>query len=74
MKTQRHYNMTKNLEEHIDLELKKLDRCMVVTPDEKQLNEFSRANHGCADAILTQMATQFGYKMAMDEIKELIEA
>ena len=62
------------LKEIISKELNKLDRSIVATPRSREnLESFSNANHGSNDVLLTQMAIQFGYKLAMDTILEIIE-
>ena len=62
------------LKEIISKELNKLNRSIVVTPDSREnLDAFSKANQGSSDMILTQMAIQFGYKLAMDSIVDIIE-
>ena len=62
------------LKEIISKELNKLDRSIVATPRSREnLESFSNANHGRNDVLLTQMAIQFGYKLAMDTILEIIE-
>ena len=62
------------LKEIISKELNKLDRSIVATPRSREnLESFSNANHGSNDVLLTQMAIQFGYKLAMDTILDIIE-
>jgi len=62
------------LKEIISKELNKLDRSIVATPKSREnLESFSNANHGSNDVLLTQMAIQFGYKLAMDTIVDIIE-
>ena len=62
------------LKEIISKELNKLNRSIVATPDSREnLDAFSKANQGSSDMILTQMAIQFGYKLAMDSIVDIIE-
>ncbi len=62
------------LKEIISKELNKLDRSIVATPRSREnLESFSNANNGSSDVLLTQMAIQFGYKLAMDNILEIIE-
>ena len=58
----------------IETELKNLERGIVATPNSREnLDAFSKANQGSSDMILTQMAIQFGYKLAMDNIVDIIE-
>ena len=62
------------LKEIISKELNKLDRSIVATPRSREnLESFANANNGSSDVLLTQMAIQFGYKLAMDTILEIIE-
>jgi hypothetical protein len=62
------------LKEIISKELNKLNRSIVATPRSREnLDAFSKANQGSSDMILTQMAIQFGYKLAMDNIVDIIE-
>ena len=62
------------LKEIISKELNKLDRSIVATPRSREnLDAFAKANQGSSDVLLTQMAIQFGYKLAMDTILEIIE-
>lgn len=57
-------------QEFISSTLKKLDRGLVATPDEKYLEEFTKANHGSNDFPLMQMAKQYGYKLALEHLQE----
>jgi hypothetical protein len=62
------------LKEIISKELNKLNRSIVATPRSREnLESFANANQGSSDVLLTQMAIQFGYKLAMDTILEIIE-
>jgi hypothetical protein len=62
------------LKEIISKELNKLDRSIVATPNSREnLESFAKANQGSSDVLLTQMAIQFGYKLAMDNIVDIIE-
>ena len=52
----------------------KLDRYIVATPEDRDyLERFADSNGGSADLILMQMAIQFGYKMALENVKEVLE-
>ena len=61
--------------EYINKELKKMDRHIVATPESRGfLDSFSRANQGSMDMVLTQMAVNWGYKIALENVKlELME-
>lgn len=50
-----------------------LNRGIVVTPTEEYLDMFTKSNHGTSDAILVQMAKQYGYQLAIEDFKEIIE-
>jgi hypothetical protein len=55
----------------IEKELATFDRSIVATPqDRTSLDIFAKANKGSSDAILTQMAVQFGYIQALKFIKK----
>ena len=63
--------MNKSTAELINKELTTFDRSIVATPkDRAALNAFAKANQGCMDAVLTQMAVQFGYTEALRFIKQ----
>jgi len=59
----------------LDKEISALDRSIVATPETREaLDAFSKSNYGAMDAVLTQMAVQFGYIYAMKHIKQTIQA
>ncbi len=58
------------MKEYINDELSKLDRGIVATPTEKYLESFSKANNGSNDFLLMQMAKNYGYKLALLNIKD----
>ena len=60
----------KNVNTFIEVELAKLGRGIVATPDEDYLDQFTDANNGCNDFLLMQMAKQYGYKLALLAIHE----
>jgi hypothetical protein len=62
----------KELREYIDLEIKSLDKSIVATPTEEYLDYFAKNNHGSSDFLLMQMAKNFGYKLAMQNIEDKI--
>ena len=47
-----------------------LDKGIVATPTEQYLNDFLNANNGSNDFLLTQMAKNYGYKLALLYIKD----
>jgi|TARA_R100000541_G_scaffold22124_1_gene32148 hypothetical protein len=60
------------MKEYIDNELSKLDRGIVATPTEKYLEGFTRANGGSNDFLLMQLAKNYGYQLALLNIKDKI--
>lgn len=59
------------LEEFIDTELESLSKSLVATPETREaLYSFAKANHGSMDYLLTQMAVQYGYKIALEAVKD----
>jgi hypothetical protein len=63
----------KKVTEYIDNQLKTLDRGFVATPaTAEDLEAFARANNGSMDIILMQMAIQYGYKIALENVAEAI--
>lgn len=59
------------LQDYIEKELKSLDRGIVSTPDTKgHLESFAKANNGSMDIILMQMSMNYGYKLALEDIKK----
>ena len=59
-----------NVNTFIEVELAKLGRGIVATPDEDYLDRFTDANNGCNDFLLMQMSKQYGYKLALLAIRE----
>ena len=64
----------KNVNTFIEVELAKLGRGIVATPDEDYLDRFTDANQGCNDFLLMQMSKQYGYKLALLAIREQLNA
>ena len=60
----------KEIKEYINDELSKLDKSLVVTPPREYLDSFCKANQGSNDFLLMQMAINFGYKLALESLKE----
>ena len=67
--------MNGKLKEYINQELKQMDRGIVATPKNREyLERFANANNGSMDILLMQMGINFGYKMALENVKlELME-
>ena len=62
-----------NLQNFVDQQLGKLDRGIVATPNTREdLEAFAKANNGSMDMLLMQMAINFGYKIALENVKEQI--
>tara|TARA_B100001113_G_C21016873_1_gene581770 strand:+ start:80 stop:280 length:201 start_codon:yes stop_codon:yes gene_type:complete len=57
------------LKEYLDNELKRVERGLIATPTEEYLNDFTKANHGSNDFLLMQMAKNYGYQLALKNIK-----
>ena len=60
----------KELNTFIEVELAKLGRGLVATPDEDYLDRFTDANHGSNDFLLAQMSKQYGYKLALLDMRD----
>ena len=59
------------IEEFIGTELESLTRSLVATPETREnLDAFAKANNGCSDFLLTQMAVQYGYKIALEAVAD----
>jgi hypothetical protein len=62
-----------SLNEFIEKELKSMERSIVATPKNREdLESFASACNGTGTLIAMQMAIQFGYKMALENLKEEI--
>ena len=60
-----------NIQDYIKEEMRKLDKGIVATPqDIDYLESFAEANNGSMDLLLMQMAMQFGYKMALENVQD----
>ena len=57
---------------YIDQEMKMLDRGIVATPANREyLESFAKANQGSMDILLMQMAINFGYKIALENVQDI---
>jgi hypothetical protein len=64
--------MTK-VKEFVTAELKGLEKGFVRTPSSReQLEAFAKANQGSMDILLMQMAIQFGAKLALENVQEVL--
>ena len=58
------------MKDYIKSELAMLDRSIVATPRTKEdLESFAKANQGSSDILLMQMAMQYGYKLALENLE-----
>ena len=64
----------KQIKSEIEDKLKKLDRSIVATPTNEYLESFTKANGGSSDFLLVQLAKNYGYKLALEEIHSLLDA
>lgn len=59
------------LQEFLKDELEALNKSIVATPASREaLESFAKSNGGSMDMLLMQMAIQFGYKIAIENIQE----
>lgn len=59
-----------NVKEFIENEEATLDKAIVATPVSRfQLETFVKTNNGVNDFLLMQMSINFGYKLALDNLK-----
>lgn len=57
------------LKAHIKKEIKNLDKGIVATPKSYDyLSGFALSNQGCNDMLLMQMAINYGYKIALENV------
>ena len=62
------------IQEFIGKELDSLDRSIVATPETRErLESFANANNGSMDILLMQMAVQYGYKLALENVVEQLK-
>lgn len=64
----------KEIMEFAESRMKELNSGIVATPASRDnLESFAKANQGSMDILLMQMAINFGYKMAMEDIAEIVD-
>lgn len=62
------------MKEFLERELFSMNRGLVATPNSREdLEAFAKANGGSMDIILMQMAINFGYKIALENVQEQLE-
>jgi len=60
------------INKYINEEMAMLDRGIVATPaDREYLESFAKANNGSMDILLMQMAINFGYKLALENLQDI---
>jgi hypothetical protein len=62
--------MTEKIKDFVEHELKMLDKGIVATPNQDYLLQFTEANNGSNDYLLMQMAKNYGYKIALLNMKD----
>ena len=62
------------MKEFFEAQFKMLNRGLVATPNTREdLEAFAKANGGSMDIILMQMAINFGYKIALENVQEKLQ-
>jgi hypothetical protein len=62
------------MEKFFEDQFKMLSRGIVATPNSREdLEQFAKVNGGSMDMLLMQMAINFGYKIALENVKEELE-
>jgi len=63
------------LKNYLQEQFKMLDRGIVATPDSREyLESFANSNGGSADLLLMQLAMNYGYKIALENVEEALNA
>lgn len=63
----------KQVKEFVAAELKGLERGFIATPESRDaLEAFAKANGGSMDIVLMQMAIQYGAKLALENVQEVM--
>ena len=58
------------MKDYITQQIIMLDKSIVATPRTREdLESFAKANQGSSDMLLMQMAMQYGYKLALENIE-----
>ena len=59
------------MEKFLEDQFEMLSRGIITTPNSiGDLEAFAKANKGSMDTLLMQMAINFGYKLALENVKE----
>ena len=62
-----------SVKEFVAAELKGLERGFIATPGSiEQLEQFAKANGGTMDAVLMHMAIQYGAKLALENVQNVL--
>lgn len=62
------------IQDYIKDEISKLDRSIVATPQNREyLESFAKANQGSMDLLLMQMAMNYGYKIALENVQDELD-
>jgi hypothetical protein len=62
------------MEKFFEEQFKMLDRGLVATPNTREdLESFAKSNQGSMDILLMQMAINFGYKIALQNVQEQLD-
>ena len=57
------------IQEWLNNQQEMLDRGIVATPTEEYLERFTAANSGQSDFLLMQLAKNYGYQLALDNLQ-----
>ena len=61
--------METKIQESLEVQQKMLDRGIIATPIEEVLDMFAQSNNGANDFLLMQMAKNYGYQLAINNLK-----
>ena len=62
------------MENFFEQQFKMLNKGLVATPNTREdLEQFAKANQGSMDILLMQMAINFGYKIALENVQEHLQ-
>ena len=62
------------MEKFFEDQFKMLSRGIVATPNSREdLEAFAKSNQGSMDILLMQMAMNYGYKIALENVQEQLE-
>lgn len=62
------------MEKFFEEQFKMLNKGLVATPNTREdLEQFAKANGGSMDILLMQMAINFGYKIALENVQEELQ-